>query len=1135
MKRAVEDGPFTSAKRTRPNPQVVAGAFQPEQKRKAADIIRKGADGAGFIEGKIYELCASSLEMREFLMTVELGSRVQILLGVSSPGQFDSLPIAVGAQVKIRSKGLILEELRPPRRPLVLVKRFAWRTGVSILVTNPKTGEEGFVDTWTDDTPASSTHTAQESCRVSPVDVPSTSGNSRMTPIPSVDERDTAYPIRAPSPNGDILGPPSSMPPARLEDPAVVDPQEAAIAMIPSADESVKEISKSTNPPPDPQNPQSLPSPPPEHNLDRSVVEDGENIENIDALVCIQQDSIPSDHPKGRLPSAPLTEQHAQPTPPFEPQAGHSTAGSSSNVVPPARAKTRQPKSEKKTSSNARRKAKQLKKAGKLADTPFPKAAVEEPKGLHVDDEGEEDYWNGVDIIPDEALIYDTGQQKVLSQEISEPKERVECEVMAAERPSATQESKIADPSGVQEHAAGADPLECLRQGCVSEYATYTPLAQAHTLSTLHIMGIVDSPGTGMQTKNAEFMRRLNLYDPTNYGTSGLSVTLFDKFENGLPKPEAGDVLLLRAVQNDQFKGGWIVGASFKGWQWAVFHVKTGMLSSAPTDTCAMRHFKPEASEVQFSIRLGDWWREVSSTSIAFDAPRRGRVHKSISEAMHEEYFDCTVEVLHGLQNENGVYSVFVTDYTRNSNVSPTQGEWCPPRLVPYVLRIEMWDSSARVGPTMQAGEYYSIRNLRTRISSGGYLEGKMQEGEKIAQLDEDQLENHPRLAELLKRKTQWEAEMNATGGVYEFPHQLIEEAKENCHFKCTVEVVQISPKDNFTYLYVTDYTARTDLVPVSASIAPSVLADCVVRVELRDSQVDTARNLEPGDYIAIRNLRLRPSGGGPLLSGRLGGDQRLITRLNPKPNGNADLRALLSRKEERTAAQSKPKREGKRTAARAARHAPAATVLEDEGSFSKSPSALREGKAKPKSRQLVSLKEVKDSGACPSVFRVRVRAVDFFPDDLRDCTVLRCTSCDETLPKTRRRCTKCDDAMDDETSVEALFQLWFRLADAHGTTLDVSVADERCSILQDLLPEDVHEDDDAFAMLVARVKPLLGDLLKVTGDEAQRRPVAQDEDGQDAPLLEMTIGSWLPEGELDTPDARAYVVLKHALCEDDV
>lgn len=81
-----------------------------------------------------------------------------------------------------------------------------------------------------------------------------------------------------------------------------------------------------------------------------------------------------------------------------------------------------------------------------------------------------------------------------------------------------------------------------------------------------------------------------------------------------------------------------------------MFHVKSGMLSSAPADTCALRHFKPEESELQFSIRLGDWWRDASSnaTSFAPDVSRaggRGREHKLIADATSDEYFDSTVEV----------------------------------------------------------------------------------------------------------------------------------------------------------------------------------------------------------------------------------------------------------------------------------------------------------------------------------------------------------------------------------------------------------------------------------------------------------------------------------------------------------
>ncbi len=74
------------------------------------------------------------------------------------------------------------------------------------------------------------------------------------------------------------------------------------------------------------------------------------------------------------------------------------------------------------------------------------------------------------------------------------------------------------------------------------------------------------------------------------------------------------------------------------------------MLSTAPADACASRHFKPEESELKLSIRLGDWWRNVSSNATSF-APdislggRRGREHKLIADATSDEYFDTTVEV----------------------------------------------------------------------------------------------------------------------------------------------------------------------------------------------------------------------------------------------------------------------------------------------------------------------------------------------------------------------------------------------------------------------------------------------------------------------------------------------------------
>lgn len=184
-------------------------------------------------------------------------------------------------------------------------------------------------------------------------------------------------------------------------------------------------------------------------------------------------------------------------------------------------------------------------------------------------------------------------------------------------------------------------------------------LGKAHTNTYAHRLTVLP----------AEFMLRLVLYDPTNYGSSGFSVMLFEKAKNALPTVESGDILMFRGIQVrrdlitsdihfpqtsrqiDRFNNALCaVGASFKGWQWAVFHVKTGMLSSAPEDTCALRHFKPEGGELQFSIRLGDWWRDVSSNATSF-APNvsraggRGREHKLIADATGDEYFDTTVEV----------------------------------------------------------------------------------------------------------------------------------------------------------------------------------------------------------------------------------------------------------------------------------------------------------------------------------------------------------------------------------------------------------------------------------------------------------------------------------------------------------
>ena len=148
MKREAESELCAVAKRARPDPQLISEAFKPNLKRKAADICRNGTDGTGYIEGRVYERGFVSGGCWQFLITVELGSRVQASLSGSCSRYFDKLPIAVGAQVRISTRGLTLDNLDGPSRPLLLPKKFMWSEGATLYVKNPKTNEEYFVDTW---------------------------------------------------------------------------------------------------------------------------------------------------------------------------------------------------------------------------------------------------------------------------------------------------------------------------------------------------------------------------------------------------------------------------------------------------------------------------------------------------------------------------------------------------------------------------------------------------------------------------------------------------------------------------------------------------------------------------------------------------------------------------------------------------------------------------------------------------------------------------------------------------------------------------------------------------------------------------------------------------------------------------
>jgi hypothetical protein len=107
-------------------------------------------------------------------------------------------------------------------------------------------------------------------------------------------------------------------------------------------------------------------------------------------------------------------------------------------------------------------------------------------------------------------------------------------------------------------------------------------------------------------------------------------------------------------------------------------------------------------------------------------------------------------QVLHGHRNDNDVYSLFVTDYTKSDLITPAQLDWCPDGLGDYILKLEMWDGAAKIGPTMESGAYYSISNARMRVSRGGYVEGKVVLP-KIVRLNEEDADRIPKLKDLLE------------------------------------------------------------------------------------------------------------------------------------------------------------------------------------------------------------------------------------------------------------------------------------------------------------------------------------------------------------------------------------------------
>ncbi|KZT09597.1 uncharacterized protein LAESUDRAFT_512246 [Laetiporus sulphureus 93-53] len=670
----------------------------------------------------------------------------------------------------------------------------------------------------------------------------------------------------------------------------------------------------------------------------------------------------------------------------------------------------------------------------------------------------------------------------------------------------------------------------------------YTPLVEVKVKNKpYNVMGVVRSAGMPSSTARGEFKTRVMLMDQSLHDSEEFGVNLFSKFEAQLPTPNQGDVLVLRNLMGDNYNdrpSG--TGPSYKGWTWALFDPRLGQAQpEKPTESKI--EFQLSQNEAQCCAQLATWFNTVvpgvyDATVHKIKGPSvQARIHRLISEASPDAepqgFFDCTVEVLDGYPNDNGVYSLYVTDYTSNAQLAVVNKDRCAD-MGNRVLKLELFNEAAEYGPKFKPGEFWFFGNSRMKVSEGGYVEATFSAVQKMRKLDEDELDTEPHLEALLKRKQEWLAKQEANGGAAAFPHLLIEQAEPDHHFLCTVEVLQVSSKDTYTYLYVTDYTSRPDLSPVAAT-TPEFrdLEDRVVKIALFDAQVESAKNLESGDFILVRNLRMRPSRSSRRLVGRLASNQRYIVKLQPDAR-NEELRDLLRRKETWTVQRNQKSRKNERKKGGekriAGRYTKGAAANHPRLFFPNNVASIPPSENTAVACKVAkTIQQVEESEKCPNKFRIRARIVDFFPEKVTDFIQRRCAECQQEVPSMLRYCNTCDDAMDplNTTHVRNFYEFWIVVEDEAGSQLRVAVCDDRCPLLKglDREPDNFDSDEDVLDELIRRLAPLLGNLL-IVRDDVARRQLDEPDLIPDTPELAMVIGS-MPGGKTET---RAYVLMEH-------
>ncbi|KAF9446331.1 hypothetical protein P691DRAFT_673854, partial [Macrolepiota fuliginosa MF-IS2] len=579
--------------------------------------------------------------------------------------------------------------------------------------------------------------------------------------------------------------------------------------------------------------------------------------------------------------------------------------------------------------------------------------------------------------------------------------------------------------------------------------------------------------------------------------SSDFSVVFFQKhFVEWLPQPKEGDILVLRDVRLQDWQGG-ISGIGYHDRvQWALYSVGQGCFvrphtGNAPEDQELVdggrRHtpfLQATEPEERYCRRLAEWWKQKTAGSaeatgqvfqlggdIFGSGRRKHRQQLLLCDAgpgvEPDGYFDCVFEVLHIFENDNKVYSLYVTDYTKNSAVSPCQAQWCPSGLNDYVVKFELWDAAATLAESLKLGSYWQVRNARMTYDRNGHVEGKLVE-RKAGEVDVE--DKYPPLEALLKRKEEWQKRNDKKSNV--FRHGLLRDAQDGQYITCTVELLHITKRGpDGKYLHVTDYTAHPELSSYRYGESWSQgLEGRIVSILLRDAQEQHANTLRVGAFLTVKNLRLRDSKIKMRFQGELGGQEVLIHPLNSK-HPNDDLQALFKRK-----AEYEKEKDDRKQELESKRHKALAFAA-------KANSTIQELATNPKEH----LKA-----------RVIARVTNYYPHSPTEWIRTYCSKCKQKIPDGKKACHHCQDI--EHEYVQHKFELMLRIEDREGDQMDVLLKDE-CEFLHGLEIGDWIQRPGVVSEFVQRLRPLLGN--------APEKQTDYDEIVTDTDFVRLIIGRY--------------------------